>query len=140
MSAARTTPAPSSALERLSAIASVVEEGLAGAAAGTFVRVVADDADVELGLWPLDPDRHPCVELAGLVAPPAWWAVGLVVPGRAWCLDEPEATPEPVVSSHFVERGGAAVSLLRRGTEVTRPTEPMTGRIPDLCRAILRLP
>ena len=140
MSATRTTPAPSSALERLTAIAHVVEDGLAGAPGGTLVRVIADDIDVELGLRPLDPEQHPLLELAGFVAPPEWWAVGLIVPGRAWCLDEAGLGPEDVVSAHFVERGGAAVSLLRQGSVVTQPPEPMQGRIPDLLRTILGLP
>ena len=130
--------APSSAQERLATIARLIEEGCAESEGHTLVRIIADETDVELGLLPLD--GHPCDELDGFVAPPEWWAVGLITRGRAHFLDQPDEPPEPVVTSHFVERGGSAVSFLRRGSEVSEPSGPLVGRIPDLCRSILGLP
>jgi hypothetical protein len=129
---------PTSARERLAAIARLVEEACARADGHTLVRIVADDHDVELGLLPLE--GHPCDELGSFVAPPEWWAVGLVTHGRARFLDQPDRPPEPIVSSYFLERSGHAVSFLRRGAEVTEPSEPLVGRIPDLCRSMLGLP
>jgi hypothetical protein len=102
-----------------------------------LVRVISHPHEVELGLLPLAPDRHPCEELHGFVAPDEWWAVGLVVRGRAHFLDEPGRQPEPIVSTFFVERGGVEVSLLRRGDEVSEGPGRVEGRLPDLCRAMV---
>ena len=128
---------PTSARERLAAIARLVEEACADADGYTLVRIVAHEQNVELGLLPLE--GHPCEELTGFIAPPDWWAVGLVTRGRARFLDQPDRPPEPIVSSYFVERSGHAISFLRRGAEVTEPSEPLVGRIPDLCRSMLGL-
>lgn len=136
--AERRTTVPSSARERLALIARVVEEGCADHEGHTLVRIIAAEHDLELGLLPID--GHPCDELAGFVAPSEWWAIGLIAHDRARFLDRPDEPAEPIVSSYFVERGGAAVSLLRRGDVVTEVDEPMVGRIPDLCRGLLGLP
>lgn len=124
--------------DRLLSIAHALDA--AGPGSDVLVGVIADPDDVVLALRTLDPDRHPCDELRGRVAPSDWWAVGIVVEGRARFLDQPDRPPEPIVTTYLVERGGAEVSLLRRGGEVTESHERVSGRIPDLCRGMLALP
>lgn len=135
MSASTTTPR-----HRLASIARVVADASAPGCSDVLVHVRADPDDVVLGLHPLDPGQHPCDELRGAVAPPDWWAVGIVIAGRARFLDRPDLAPEPITTTYFVERGGAEVSLLRRGDVVTEMGERVVGRIPDLCRGMLGLP
>jgi hypothetical protein len=105
-----------------------------------LAHISVDGDELELGLRELDPDLHPTMELAGLVADPRWWALCLVTRGRAHLLDAPDAPSEPVVSTYAVDRAGHEVSLLRRGTEVEELTGPVVGRIPDLLRHILDAP
>lgn len=126
--------------ERLASIARLLDAATTDECSDVLVHVIADPDDVVLGLRPLDPHRHPCEELRGMVAEPHWWAVGLVVHGRARFLDEPDRPPEPILSTYLVERGGHETSLLRRGDAVTETTERVEGRLPDLCRAMLGLP
>lgn len=125
------------ALERLTAVAHAAEQACLLSPDDVLVRVVGTQHEVELGLRPLDPGRHPCEVLQGFVAPDEWWAVGLVVRGRAHFLEEPQRQPEPIVSTFFVERGGVEVSLLRRGDRVSEGTGRLEGRLPDLCRAMV---
>jgi hypothetical protein len=126
-----------SILERLTAVAHAAEQACLLSPDDVLVRVIAHQHEVELGLLPLDPDLHPCEELRGFVAPEEWWAVGLVVRGRAHLLDEPDRQPEPIVSTFFIERGGAEVSLLRRGNRVDEGPGRAEGRLPDLCRSMV---
>jgi hypothetical protein len=93
------------------------------------------DGEVVLGLRCLH--AHPTVALAGLVAPPSWWALLLCTSGHAHLLASPNLAPEPIVSTYGRSRDGDEVSLLRRGSSVTELTGPAEGRIPDLVRAIL---
>jgi hypothetical protein len=124
-----------SARDRLVSIAHVLDG--AGPGSDALVGLVRDPDDVVLVLRNLDPHRHPCDELHGLVAPDDWWAVGMIVRGRARFLDEPDRPPEAITTTYLVERGGAEVSLLRRGDRVTESRDRVHGRIPDLCRGML---
>ena len=126
--------------DRLASIARVLADASTPGCSDVLVHVLDDPDDVVLGLHPLDPAQHPCDELHGAVAPPDWWAVGIVIAGRARYLDRPEADPEPITTTYLVERGGAEVSLLRRGDDVTELRDRVVGRIPDLCRGMLGLP
>ena len=134
------TTAPSTARERLVSIARVLADSSAPGCSDVLVHVLDDPSEVVLGIHQLDPHQHPCEELRDLVAPPEWWAVGIVIAGRARYLDRPDAEPERVTTTYLVERGGATASLVRRGDVVTAMQEPMVGRIPDLCRSMLGLP
>jgi hypothetical protein len=129
----------SSARDRLLSIAHALDAASTPGCSDVLVSVAADRRDVVLGLLRLDPRRHPCEELRGMVARDEWWAVGIVVAGRARFLDQPDREPEPILTTYLVERGGAEVSLLRRRREVTESRGRVEGRIPDLCRSMLGL-
>lgn len=130
---------PTTPLGRLQAIAGLVDAASPPGASNVLLHVVDDGNEVVLGLLHLDPERHPCDQMRGLVAAPEWWALGIVVAGRARFLDQPERDPESITSTYFVERGGAEVSLMRRGDEVVELTGRVEGRIPDLLRGALGL-
>ena len=97
--------------------------------------VELDEGELVLGVRTFD--LHPTLALAGLVAPPSWWGLIVCSPGRAHFLDQPDRPPEPIVSTYARSRDGAEVSLLRRGTDVTRLPGPAEGRIPELVQGIL---
>jgi hypothetical protein len=131
---AATTPTDS---ELLVALAHIVEEAVHSDPAGTAIFVRRTGGEIELGLRPLDPELHPCLELRGFVAPEDWWAFGLVAHGTATFLDEDRS--ERIVSTHLRSRSGEEVSLLRRGDTVQELPGRGEGRIPDLLRSVLRL-
>jgi hypothetical protein len=95
--------------------------------------------------------EDPLTELAGVVAPPDWWGVGVVMTGRTWLfdaigLDEPadRSGTWPLGVVHLVTRAGAASAhawpghrrpALRRG-----PAATWAHLVQDHLRRILDLP
>lgn len=119
----------------LEQIAHIVDASSVGHPEHLAVFVELLDGEIVLGLRNLD--DHPTAALAGLVAPPSWWAFLLCTSGRAHFLADVHRAPEPIFSTYGRSREGDEVSLLRRGSSVTVLTGPAEGRIPDLVRAIL---
>jgi hypothetical protein len=132
------TPRP---LDRdlLLSVSHFVERGAALGGSDCFVSVTPSGREVAFGFYPLYTGLHPCEELGDMVADHSWWAVGLILHGRGHFLDQPDQPAEPIVSTYFIERGGAEVSLLRRGKRLEEMPGPAIGRIPDLCRSMLGL-
>ena len=128
-------PTTAAVPDLLTAIAHVVEEAVHPDPAGAIAYARLEGHEVELGLRPLDPDLHPCLELRGFVAPDDWWAFGIVTHGTATFLDEQRR--ERIVSAFFRSRDGQEVSLLRRGGRVEELPGLAEGRVPDLVREAL---
>jgi hypothetical protein len=114
---------------------------------------------LDLGLVALDPaSGHPADLLRGFVAPPEWWAIGVLASGRAHAVPPglvgaeveasgvatgPAAEPGPVRLVHLVARDGQSALALRnrRTGEITlhRSAQPVPGDLADVCRRTLGL-
>jgi len=115
-------------------------------AGGAILRVSALAPATEAFTWlPLD-GAHPLDLLLGFRAPPHWQALGVSCSGRAHRLDDegrrrsPHAEGDEVRVTVLVDRAGAAVSLMRRGDEVTPLPGRPDGAVADACRRALALP
>lgn len=88
------------------------------------------------------PGPDPVASIVGVVAPPSWWAVGLVSSAQARHLDG--APLGEIAFVHLVARDGTSVGVLGDPdgtTHVDGPHRvPQIGRVPDLCRRALGLP
>jgi hypothetical protein len=125
----------------LPALAGFIDHATLDSPGHVMVRVEGPvRPDVNLGLLPLDEGTHPFAELAGQHAPDDWTVFGLRVTGMARRLDDPAAEPQRTSSVFLLDRRGGEASLLRQGDDVTEPSQPAVGTIPDLCRRVLRLP
>jgi hypothetical protein len=129
--------------ERLSSLAQVLLSS--GPPPTTPVAVGVVDLDDSADLWLNElavPDL--AAALRGFVAPPDWWAFGVLSTGTVRHLDRPtdDGLPGRVIV-HLVARSGVAVSLV--GGTGTAPIElgvdqPIIGRLADACRRVLGLP
>jgi hypothetical protein len=110
-----------------------------------------DRSAVDLLLRPLE--GHPVEVLTGFVAPAAWSALGVLVPGRSFHLpDADESVGQPlgdrerVAIAYVVARDGASASACRRpdGTVWTHAAASLAdaafGRVDDVLRRALDLP
>jgi hypothetical protein len=128
----------------------------AGASTSSEAAVLSG---LDLGLVALDAaSGHPADLLRGFVAPPEWWAIGVIASGRAHAVPpdlvgpEPDAPgvamgpasePGPVRLVHLVTRNGhSALALRHRRTgavTVHQSTDPVPGDLADVCRRTLGL-
>lgn len=126
--------------DRLLAVAELVDERSVDDPGHVLVHLAEPRTEVVLGLRSSAVDLHPFDLLAGVTAPPEWWAFGIRARGRAHHLDEPGRVTEGIATTFLVDRGGREASLLRAGETVTPLTGPAVGTIPDLCRRVLGCP
>jgi len=130
----------------------------APAPAGSDASVAAASG-LDLGLVALDAGSgHPADLLRGFVAPPEWWAIGVLASGRAHALPPgrvgpeveasrvatgPATEPGPVRLVHLVARTGQSALALRNrrtgDTTVHQSAEPVPGDLADVCRRTLGL-
>ena len=128
----------------------------AGASTSSEAAVLSG---LDLGLVALDAaSGHPADLLRGFVAPPEWWAIGVIASGRAHAVPPdlvgpepdvpgvatgPASEPGPVRLVHLVTRNGhSALALRYRRTgavTVHHSTEPVPGDLADVCRRTLGL-
>lgn len=121
----------------------VLEAALPPEQNGLLVHLSTPTAggDVDLGLLPLD-GRHPLELLAGAVAPPAWFALGLVSRGWAspWDGQRPSRHPArvPVVATVLADRSGRMVGRVVTSEGAVLVDEPPTeGEVPAALLAAL---
>lgn len=99
-----------------------------------------DQPQVSIGFKSIEREVHPIEVLAGFTAPDEWCAFGVSARGRARHLDDPTAAPIPTAMTFLIDRQGAEASVLRLDGDVSEPSGPAQGTIPDLCRRVLALP
>jgi hypothetical protein len=127
---------PPSRLDRLEALGALLVGSCPDTPLGVGV-IGLDRSELELAVKPLDCPDVVCA-LAGLAAPAAWDAFGVVAPAHAHLLDR-EEPPIRVVIAVLASRDGITSHRLR-GTTSECPTTGGEGRMLDACRRVLGLP
>jgi hypothetical protein len=134
---------PSRDLEALARRLDAIAEELGWGGPPLLIGLTDDGVDEAPVTGPSPSSSAPddvVASLVGFDAPADWQAMAVVVQGRSWALDEPEADPRPVRLTHVVDRGGQVASLVRRPGEEPEPMgRAGIGRLVDACRRCLGL-
>lgn len=111
------SPSPTSApaVASLATIAETVHRATAPDHPAAFVSLAdAPPSELSIGLWPIPANLgHPLLPLVGYVAPDAWFAVGITLPGRQHALGaDASRPPTPTRTTLVRDRSGAVASVL----------------------------